>query len=290
MANTFPVYGIQKFKASHSPGDFYANFLKPHVDEHHFTNLPHKHDFYLVVLFTAGKGTHEVDFESYKVGKGSLFIMKPGQMHYWELSDDIDGYVFFHSRDFYDKGFLVSGIKDFNFYNSFQTSPFIKLKNKPLETVSDLMQEVVKEYKNNDMLKWQKVHALISLVYIEISRQYAPLEIAKNETYLLKVKKFEDLLEEHFKRLKFPKDYADKLHITEKHLNRIVKDCLNKTSTEIIGERILLEAKRMLMHSTNSVTQIADELGYKDVSYFVRFFKKNTGETPLSFLNKHTRY
>ena len=149
MNQIFPVYSIQKFQSPHLHGNFYANFLKPHVDEHHFTNLPHKHDFYLVVLFTAGKGIHEVDFESYKVGKGSLFVMKPGQMHYWELSDDIEGYVFFHSRDFYDKGFLVSGIKDFKFYNSFQTSPFIKLKNKPLETISGLMEEVVKEQASN---------------------------------------------------------------------------------------------------------------------------------------------
>ncbi len=83
------------------------------------------------------------------------------------------------------------------------------------------------------------------------------------------------------------KNYAFKLNITKKHLNRVAKSCIGKTSTQLISERIILEAKRMLIYSKLNVTQIGEELGYFDNSYFVRFFKKNVGITPFAFLVKY---
>ena len=59
-----PIYSINKFELSTNEGDFYTSFLSKHVKNHHFTNYPHKHDFFLVILFTQGKGKHEVDFET----------------------------------------------------------------------------------------------------------------------------------------------------------------------------------------------------------------------------------
>ena len=149
------------------------------------------------------------------------------------------------------------------------------------------MNEIVTEYANTDFFKWQKIHSLIVLVYIQISRENNPLRNIKNQTYLAKLKQFEDLIEENFRSEKFVKDYAAKLNITEKHLNRVTKSCIGKTSTQLISERIVLEAKRMLIYSTLNVSQIAEELGYFDNSYFVRFFKKNVGITPNVFLIKY---
>jgi AraC family transcriptional regulator, transcriptional activator of pobA len=249
--------------------------------------LPHKHDFFLVILFTQGKGKHEVDFETFKIEKGSLFVLKPGQMHYWELSDDIEGFVFFHTREFFDKGFISLSIQDFNFYSSFQVAPYYKLKEKPLNKIQSLMNELVLEYKTEAYFQSQKIHALIVLVYIEISRENNPLVNIKNQTYLTKLRQFEDLIETNYRNMKFVKEYAFKLNITEKHLNRVTKSCIGKTSTQLIAERIILEAKRMLIYSKLNVTQIGEELGYFDSSYFVRFFKKNTGVTPHVFLSKY---
>lgn len=287
MKKELPIYSINKFELSNNEGDFYTNFLNKHVKNHHFTNFPHKHDFFLVILFTQGKGKHEVDFETFKIEKGVLFVLKPGQMHYWELSDDVDGYIFFHSKEFFDKGFISLSVKDFHFYNSFQGTPYFKLKEKQLNKINFAMNELVVEYVKNDFFKWQKIHALILLVYIEISREKTPLGNIKNQTYLTKLRQFEDLIEVNFKSEKFVKEYAFKLNITEKHLNRVVKSCIGKTSTQLISERIILEAKRMLIYSKLNVTQIGEELGYFDNSYFVRFFKKNVGITPFAFLVKY---
>jgi AraC-like DNA-binding protein len=287
MKNKMPIYSINKFELSTNEGDFYTNFLSKHVKNHHFTHYPHKHDFFLVILFTQGKGKHEVDFETFQIEKGVLFVLKPGQMHYWELSDDVDGFIFFHSKEFFDKGFISLSIKDFHFYNSFQGTPYFQLTEKQLNKVNFAMNELVTEYGNNDFYKWQKIHALILLVYIEISREKHTLGNSKNQTYLTKLRQFEDLIEENFRSDKFVKDYAFKLNITEKHLNRVAKSCVGKTSTQLISERTILEAKRMLIYSKLNVTQIGEQLGYFDNSYFVRFFKKNVGITPFAFLVKY---
>ena len=289
MKNELPIYSINKFDIinSNNDGDFYTNFLNTHIKNNNFTNFPHKHDFFLVILFTKGEGYHEVDFEKYNLEKGSIFVLKPGQMHYWELSDDADGYIFFHSKEFFDKDFFSLSIKDFHFYNSFQGSPCFKLENNQFKIIKIIMNELIKEYSNNNLFKWRKIHSLIFLIYIEISRVKSPLGNIKNQTYLTKLKMFEDLIELNFKTEKFVKEYALKLNITEKHLNRVTKSCIGKTSTQLISERIILEAKRMLIYSKSNVTQISEELGYYDNSYFVRFFKKNVGMTPLNFSAKY---
>lgn len=287
MNKPFPIYSINEFQTQQEDTDLYANFVNPHVKAHHFTALPHKHDFYLVILFTQGSGTHEIDFETYQVEPGTLFILKPGDMHYWDLSDDIDGYVFFHSRDFYDRRYVTSSLKDFEFYSSFQNSPCIKVDGEPLLNLKALMLELVNENMKNEMLKWEKIHSLITLIYINISREYEPTHKVQSAVYLQKVRKFEDVIEANFKTMKFAKDYASLLNITEKHLNRITKECFNKTSTQLIGERVLLEAKRMLMHSEYNVNQISEELGFSETSYFIRYFKKQTDVTPLTFLNSY---
>ncbi len=282
-----PIYSITEFQSERNEKHFYANYVNLHVKEHHFTKLPHKHDFYLIILFTEGSGKHEVDFETYPVEPGSLFILKPGEMHYWELSNDIDGYVFFHSRDFYDKRYITSSLNDFEFYSSFQNSPNIKIEGEMFWDLTKLMQELVQENRKNELLKWEKIHSLVTLIYINISRVYVPTHKVKSAVYLQTVRKFEEIIELNFKKTKFARDYANMLNISEKHLNRITKECFNKTSTQLISNRVLLEAQRMLMHSEYNVNQISDELGFNEPSYFIRFFKKHIGVTPLNFLKSY---
>lgn len=79
------------------------------------------------------------------------------------------------------------------------------------------------------------------------------------------------------------------MNISDKHLNRMTKETLNKTISELIFERIILEAKRMILFSKYSVSEISIELGYIDTSYFSRLFKNKTGQTPLEFLDKYRK-
>ncbi len=287
MPKTLPIYKILDFHQKDPGNHFYANDLHIHLKEHQFTNHPHKHDFYLTVLFTKGSGTHEVDFIKYKIKPGALFTLKPGQMHNWNLSANTRGYVFFHSKNFYEERYTNEKLNNYPFFASFDSTALIQLDTSVSKHIETLMCEIVKEYKRIKLRSDQKIHSLVNIIYIELMRSFAPTQRIQNQTYLMQVQKFEDLIEKNYRDLKLPKDYAEKLFITEKHLNRITRSLLNKTSTQLIGERIILEAKRSLFSSKLNITEISDELGFNAPSYFIRFFKKHVGETPLAFSKRY---
>ncbi|MBL7921704.1 MAG: helix-turn-helix domain-containing protein [Bacteroidia bacterium] len=279
-----PVYNIKDFRAYERDNDFYANSMKKHLQNHHIILTPHKHDFFLTVLFTKGGGTHEIDFTNYKVEPGSVFMLRPGQTHNWKLSKETDGFVFFHTKDFYDSWSAKEKIQDFPFFNSIHTPPLLLLTKKTREKAEVLFTEIKKEYEGNNVLKFQKIHTLITLTYIELTRLYQPEKEIKSGNYLGKLRQLEELIDKNYKKIKAPKQYAQMMALTEKHLNRISNTCLNKTTTDLISDRIILEAKRLLTHSKLPVNVIAGELGFNDNSYFARFFKKHTGMTALEFI------
>ncbi len=285
MKKQLPVYSIKQFKHFDEEVRFYANQFIPHVKEHHFTEKPHKHDFYLMLLFTKGHGTHHVDFNKYQIKPGTVFMMSPGQVHSWELSEDVDGYVFFHSKSFYDEGYTNEKITNYPFFNSILNQPLVLVKKPNLASIEELFKEILQEYKQDKQLKFSKLHALVNILYVELARIYNTGNEVENEKYLSAVRKFEALVDTNYREMKFPAEYASLMNITERHLNRITKTCLNKTPTEMISDRIILEAKRMLVHSKYTIAEVAGYLGYFDSSYFSKLFKKKTKLTPKQFLS-----
>src|SRR5688572_753211 len=290
MANEqLPVYDIEKFRYLGTESNFYANTFKEHLKQHHhFILAPHRHDFYIGMLFTRGSGTHQIEFTNYDVKPGYVFMLAPGEVHDWRLSVDIEGYIFFHTKEFFDLNFTYEKVDDYPFYCCLRNNPLIVLKNKSQEEIKEIFSEIVAEYKRTELLKFQKLASLLNVLYIGLSRIYLPGKIlqSKNLQYLGKLKELEQLIDKHFKEHKSPKDYALLMHVSEKHLNRICKTCLNKTTTQLIVERIILEAKRRLAFATSSVSQIAEELGYSSSSYFIQLFKKNTRQTPVELMHK----
>lgn len=286
---TIPVYSIRDFRKFSQQDAFYASPLKNHIRNHDFTNFPHKHDFFMVVLFTSGKGIHEVDFIKYTVHTGSLFVLRPGQMHNWKLSADCNGYIFFHTRNFYDEGFTHERVSDYPFYATGQGSPLFHLKGLSYSFISSYFRTVTDEYISDRAFKFQKLHALVNLIYIELLRLYHSDENNNSENYLSKLRQFEELIEKHYHQHLSASAYAKMMNLSEKHLNRICKLSIGKTSTDLIAERLVLEAKRLLIASKLNITQIAEKMGFADNSYFTRFFKKRTGKTPSEFLNNYTK-
>jgi AraC family transcriptional activator of pobA len=277
------VLKISDFDRLAAEKGFYISALDNHVKNHSITRLPHKHDFYFVVLITAGRGEHEIDFEKYPVTAGALFTMGPGQMHRWKFTPDVRGIVFFHSREFYDKGFTGAGIREFSFFNSSQSNPLFLPKQNQYQKIKALCGEMEKEYKEHQPSWDQKIRSMLNIVYIELSRMRVQKRGRLNLRYLAVMRHFEDLINENFKQLHSAGEYALKLNISEKHLNRITRSTLDKTSTELIAERIILEAKRMLIQGELNITEIAEELGFEENGYFARFFKKHAGKSPRDF-------
>lgn len=288
---TLPIYNIEKFKYLGKESDFYTASLKAHLKLHEFVIAPHRHNFYFVAIIVKGSGTHTIDFVNYPVKPGSVFAIIPGQSHNWKLSEDTEGYVLFHTKSFYNLYFPSKKVQDYPFFCSMHNSPLILLKGKSLKIAKQLCSELLNEYKNEYFLKFQRISLMLDLLYVDLSRLYLPDAsiTRKNHHYLVKIEKLESLIDTHFREIKSPGQYAKLMFMSEKHLNRICKEVLNKTTSDLIMDRLLLEAKRLLVHSSLTISEIADELGFFDVSYFSRLFKKKSGKTPLDFIKSFSQ-
>ncbi|NER14227.1 helix-turn-helix domain-containing protein [Leptobacterium flavescens] len=282
-----PVYTIDRFETPVGDRNIYINNFRDHLKTHSFIKEPHGHDFHLLVLFTRGKGMHEIDFNRYPIQKGSVFMLQPGQMHHWELSDDIDGYILFHSREIYNLYFGQKNIDDYPFYYSVYNTPFLTLNKIETQKVKSLFEHITEEYSKEILFKNHVFLNTLDMIYIELSRKYIESNTHKVHSYSEQLRKLENLIDLYYREHKSPSFYADKMNISLKHTNRICKSTLNKTLTQIIGDRLILEAKRMLLKQHLSVSEIAAFLGFTDYSYFSRLFKSNSGETPSDFRKKY---
>ena len=279
----YPIYNIQRFNCSSVNSDFYINTFKNHLLTHSFIEEPHRHNFYVLVFFTMGSGTHEVDFDRFVIQSGSIFVLQPGQMHHWNLSEDVDGYVVFYSQEMYNLYFGQKDIDSYPFYFSVSAKSEIVLTNQESVALQPLFQMMLQESQGNEILKQDKILNLLDVIHIELARKYNEQYVVETHSYNSKIKQFGQLLETKFIIEKAASFYANELNISLKHLNRICNEMLKKTTTQVITDRIILEAKRMLINKNLTVSEVAIRLGYEDYSYFVRLFKKNTGMTPAKF-------
>jgi AraC-like DNA-binding protein len=281
--NKLPIYGISNFNYNTVNSELYVNSFKNHLKDHSFIEKPHRHNFYLLVLFTHGSGIHEIDFDRYEINRGSLFMLQPGQIHSWKLSDDIDGYIVFYSQEIYNLHFGNNKIEDYSFYQSVKSNPELIYNEEELQEIEVYFHLMKKESELVKSKQKEAILNLLDLINIQISRKYLPENNHKTPIYNHEINQFEKLIDIYFKSEKSPSFYASKMSITLKHLNRICKTILNKTATELITERVILEAKRLLINQNKSISQIADELNYDNYSYFAKLFKKETGNSPSEF-------
>ncbi|MEN2401868.1 helix-turn-helix transcriptional regulator [Flavobacterium sp. MC2016-06] len=285
----YPIYSVQNFSCNDVHRDFYVNTFKEHLKSHSFVEEPHRHDSYLMVFFTNGSGIHEIDFDRFEINKGSLFVLQPGQMHHWSLSEDIEGFVIIFSQELYNLYFGQKTITDYNFYHSILNRPEVVFESEEQSKILPYFNLLIQENSQNNKLQLDKMLNLLDCIHIEIARKYGETYSHQTHSYNIKISAFEMLLEEHFKTQKLPSFYADQLHITLKHLNRICNEILQKTATEVIMDRVILEIKRMLIDKQLAVNEVAYAVGYEDYSYFSRVFKKQTGMSPTDFRNVSVR-
>jgi AraC-like DNA-binding protein len=279
----YPIYDIKSFNCNLHLNELYINTFKSHLLEHSFIENSHRHNFYLLVFFTQGTGIHKIDLDTYEIIRGSLFILKPGQAHSWKLSKDIDGYIVFFNSEIYELYFGTKKIEEYPFYQSSKNIPHIHFKEKEIDQIEPYFKLLIQECRTEKSGKSSKLLNLIDIIHIEVARKHLMENDYTFQPYSSKMKIFNNLLEINFANEKAPSFYAAKMNISLKHLNRICKDLVNKTVTEIITQKVILESKRRLTFSDRTVSEISEELGYLNYSYFTRLFKKSTGFTPSKF-------
>jgi AraC family transcriptional activator of pobA len=243
----------------------------------------HRHDFFYILALKKGFGNHEIDFASYKIRDKSIFIMRPGQVHQLTLKTGSTGYLMEFRNDFYSSHDKVSH----QILRAATDKNFCHPDANAFKQLMATLASIFKEYTNKQERYQVVIKANLEIFFIELLR-HGQNKIRKNitNTYVQEqLAEFYELLETHVARYKQVLQYADMLNISNYQLNAITKATLGKTCSEVIDEHVILEAKRYLLATSNQVTQIAYLLGYEDVSYFVRFFRKHTGFSPEAFRN-----
>jgi len=283
-----PRLPIRKFDENGLFQAVYVNDLQEHLRTFHADiSHPHKHDFFITVLFLAGKGTHTIDFTTYSVEANSLFYLRPEQIHHWEFDEPAVGWILFHSEDFYSFHVPHFELDNWSFFSPKNDTHKLELSSDQMQDLRRYFEQIAAEYKTIQTYSFLKIASHLLLLYIEIERIRSgiiPPESSTKKPYHDHFKHFNKLLEQHFRAQHSPKFYADALLITTKHLHRICEMNTGKNPSRFIADRIVLEAKRMLVSETMTVREIALQLGYENPDYFHTIFKKITGITTKQFL------
>lgn len=288
-SSDIPVYCLSTFnQAGQRPHHgFDLKVVEELVEDFPFTHHPHRHDFYDLLFITEGSGTHTIDFITYEVKPCSLFFLSPGQVHSWELSRDTKGFTLFFEPEFYLINRPTEALRDLPFFHGFASDPVLYLDCQQHHNIRQILLNMQEEYQQEEQPRtYDILRAYLEVLLLKLSRFYQASQGPKPEAsrYLRGlVHRFETLIDQHFAEVKAVKDYADMLHTSPKNLNKICKQAVGKTASEMIQTRVVLEAKRMLLHSDLAVAQVVDKLNFYDASYFIKFFKKATGMTPEQF-------
>jgi AraC family transcriptional activator of pobA len=287
MLQNTPVYDICTL-SDFRQDDILISRFAPYLTHHKNLHSAHRHTFYHLVLFTQGAGSHTIDFESFKVKRYQVYFMIPGQVHSWNFEGFTDGYIINFSSAFFQTFLLTPAYpENFSFFSGDLNDAVIDLPESLQPRIFSLFEEIIKEWESKEAQNTDMLRLLILQVFILINRlNTSPGNkgpASYNHTVL---KNFQKLIEEHFIKLKLPKDYADLLYITPNHLNAVCKDILGMQAGEVIRKRTLLEAKRLLINPQLNIAEIALKLNFSDNSYFTKFFKKTEGITPEEFRKK----
>jgi AraC-like DNA-binding protein/quercetin dioxygenase-like cupin family protein len=280
-----PVFHIDDFEqtAKHH-ADVYVQVFREHVAQYQFIQTPHRHDFYLLAIFTKGQGTHTIDFVDYPIEPGSVFFMSPAQIHTWTYTEDADGYLIFFNPAFYLVDFPARKLFDFPLFHSLGTPPVEYLPASDASGIKELFVRVYEEAQGNGYRREDIIRSYLNILLVKLSGY----RLASHPSTLSphaqsQIRQLELLVEKYYVEHKTVRDYADMMALSEKQLYTICQTALGKPLQKIIQERLLLEAKRLLVHTDLSVAQVADRLNFLDHSYFNRFFRKEASVTPEQF-------
>ncbi len=282
---SIPTYSLKEFRHAESPNrQFQVEVFD--ANRHFKVSYPHKHDFYEVLFLTHGSGYHIIDSNKYEIQPPCVFFLSPGQAHKVDLSKDIGGFIFLFTADFYlinqaNKNKLL----EFPFFFSIEQNnpPLFLQEQKDTAFITLLFERGITAMQGSGTTVQSILDLLLQTCYeLYPVDQYQKL----NARGHLLVKNLLQLIEENYQNNLSPSKYAQLLNISPNHLTQVVKQITGKTTAKLIQDKVILETKRLLLHSSLTVTEIADFMHFPDQSYFTKYFKKATQQTPVQFRNE----
>lgn len=248
---------------------------------------------YIKVLYLPVGYELTVDFTHYNIRKPSLFFINSNQFMRLDKAGEEQGYFMYYNRDFYcvqihDAEVACDGL----LFNNIYQVPVTELSPKENTIILSLYEQILEEFELQASTQEEMLRIYLKQIIIRATRLWKEQQLGKlNSEPNQEIEFFRDfsrLVEIHFRKKHSVSDYADMLGVAAKTLSNKFKRHDLPQPNEVIKDRIVLEAKRLLNYTGLSVKQIAYDLGYEDPAYFNRLFTNKAGSSPAVFRKKYT--
>lgn len=263
--------------------DSYADVLPANLNR----VVPHKHTYYEIIWVEKGEGIHEIDFVKYPFTNHSLFLLQPSHIHQINKTKPTQGFTIKFSESFFTELATNDGLQLKNaVFDNIQPSPVLSVVADDAQNLHLIFKQMRAEFQ---LAAPDSKKILAHYLQIFLLRVNRVIHQHKYDKDMLPDANFQvfvalkQLIESHYCEQNPVSFYAERLNVSPKKLNNIVHKHAQSTVKQLLQNRILLEAKRLLKSHTYSVKEIAYRLGFEDVAYFSRFFSQKTGVAPSVF-------
>jgi AraC-like DNA-binding protein len=248
---------------------------------------PHRTGFYHIVWFEEGNGTQYIDFTPISTSPGSLLFIHKDMVKQFDVKPSFRGKIILFTDAFFStQQHHLSYLNTSVLFNDFFKVAHLQIQHDNLSPIASIFSQLEIEFKHSydeykPIILQNLLHNL--MLYSErIYRIFHLQEIKKGNALTILIQ-FKDILENHYQQHKKVSFYAEKLHLTEKKLAKCTFETIGKSAKEMIQDRTILEAKRLLAHTHLSIKEIGFELGFDEPTNFVKYFKNSENQIPTVF-------
>lgn len=259
-----------------------ANFDAASIDEQ-----PHRHEFTEFLYIQSGNGKHEIDGKEYNLTPDTFYVVSKGQVHNFLYASNLEGILIrFHDSILP----AVQSSKEGFYYNlifALRNNNELPIKKADSPLIALLLTRMLEEYQaqSTKVIDLSLIQHLFYPIVILLN-QYVSAKLDGQDYQQDRFTQFINLLEKSFKQHHDISFYAEEMGLSSRKLTEICQLKAGKTAKKIINERVVTGAKRLMKYTTLPLKEIAHSLGYKDLGYFCRYFKKATGMTPTEYKNE----
>ena len=257
------------------------------------TDVLHRHDYYTVILVEKAEGSHLVDSQTYEFRPMEVYFISPGQVHQVALSAPPKGWALTFSRDFLvENNISESFISNINLFKGFGDTPPLKLDEITFDRLVRILGEMESCMPDGLTYRERALGALLQLflIYCNNSSSLNSSQLDEENPGVCILRDFKRMVESHYSEWHKVQEYAEAIHITSKHLSQTVKNITGKSAKELIQDRLVLEAKRLLLHTNSPVKEVAYTLGFEEPLHFSGFFKRNVGISPSDYKVRRSNF
>lgn len=249
------------------------------------TDLPHRHTYCEILFFEAGSGFHEIDFHTYAIQAPCIHFVAPGKVHLLTPTEDCIGYIITFPQEysaFYGQGKDLDPMKSGRWSKEWPNA-ILDLSDASHTYFSNLLENMLSDYLHGAEEKNNVLAAYLHIFLGKCRLLAGGVQTEAPEPSNDIAGRFQELVEKHYKEMHSVQQYSDLLSVTADYLGKAIRKSLNVTASDYILDRLLLEAKRLIVFTNLTSKEIAYKLHIEDPSYFSRMFKRKTGLSPNEY-------